>query len=267
MPSQVHANYSPIVHTFNFKTTCSTSAHSLKFSKTFLCLLDIQNCIVLPVRLRSTFKHCAEVEALRPNPHSGVYQIRPSAQQPCFDVFCNFTEAGFGWMKILQIAQPYNITNESFGNIAVDSNFTHSAKLSDEQINSIAYSLKATASSKNVYYRISAADTAKRVYAQTDRHFDDLISAWNILAGSRRQCLNESYEHCHHNWKDLAYKTLDTFHDGTGTGEESRYFTDHDGHGTERRCWVPFSPERCVSGGEDQGHRARQQVELWIGSN
>ena len=170
-------------------------------------------------------------------------------------------------MKILQIVhdQPYNVTNERFGNIAVGSNFKHSAKLSDEQINSIALSLKTSAPSKNVYYRISATDTAKQVYAQTDRHFNDLETAWNILAGSRRQCLSTSYRNC--SWKNLNYKTLDTFHDGTGTGEESRYFTDHGGNETERRCWLPSSPERCVSGGRDRTHRARQQVELWIGSN
>ena len=208
-------------------------------------LSDIQNCIVLPVSLRTTFKHCAEVEELLPNPHNGVYQIRPSPQQPCFHVFCDFSEAGFGWTKILQIAQPYSVTNGSSGNVAVNSTFTQSAKLSDEQINSIASSLKTSASAKKVYYRISAADAAKRVYAQTDRYFDDLESAWNILAGRRRQCLSKSYNNC--SWKNLNYKTLDTFHDGTGTGDDSRYLGRLMQKGTQR-------PQPQSGENRDQSH-------------
>ena len=206
-------------------------------------------------------KNCADIKLKEETAQSGVYRIQPTYED-AFTVYCDFSESGFGWTKILQIAEPYTINRNGFGDVAVGRNFSASAKLSDSRINSIASSFDKS-SGKKVYYRISAADTTRKLYAHTDRSFNDLLTAWNILSGHRVQCLSESFQLC--SWRSLNYKTLDTYHDGTGTENDGRYFTDHDGPGRTRRCYIPARIERCVSGGQDLHFRSRKQVELWIG--
>ena len=212
---------------------------------------------------RTTFRQCGDFKKVIPSPPSGVYNITPDSQQPSFRVYCDFGEVDFSWTKILQIAKKYTITSKSSGDVAANSNFNQSAKLSDQQINSIASSLKT--SGKSVFYRVTALDAPKRVYAQTDKTFNDTARGWNIFSGNRSQCLSFSYTSCSMNF--TSYPTLDTHNDGTGFRDPSRFFTDHDDTGRPEkpflRCWLTGSyTERCVNGPSIERHN----VEMWIGA-
>ena len=220
-------------------------------------------CNVLSACERTTFRQCGDVKKVIPAPPSGVYIIKPDSHQPSFRVYCDFDEADFSWTKILQISQNYTVTPESSGDVAANSNFTQSAKLSDQQINSIASALKT--SGKSVFYRVTASDAPKRVYAQSDKAFIDTARGWNIFSGNRRQCLSYSYRSC--SMKFTSFQTLDTLHDGTGDEENSRFFTDHDHSAAQGlqyfRCWLLRSTTmRCVN----SALGVRYQVEMWIGA-
>ena len=172
-----------------------------------------------------------------------------------------------GWTKILQIWTPYTVTRNGFGKIAVKHCFKGSAKLSDSRINAIRAVREKVGEPGIVHYRITAMDTHDRVYMKAyQKSFNDLKAAWNVFQGSREQCLATTLEKCNFKYIRTNFRTLDTLIDGTKSGQSRRFFTDHHGGNTRRRCWRINSPKRCVSRGNIYNdHDAHFGVEVWIG--
>ena len=200
---------------------------------------------------------------MNPYARSGTYSISLTGdgKSPLIPVYCDMSEK-IGWTKILQIAQPYQPQNTAFGNVSIGSTFTGSGKLVDSVINGIDDNLR-QASSGNVFYRLTATDTSDRVYVSNPKMFDDTAIAWNLFNGERRQCFGSHLEKC--SWFTTSYRTLDTLYDGSASGEERRFFTEHDGAGSSVKCQNPPSALRCVSRGSVCAYCMHKKVELWVG--
>ena len=205
---------------------------------------------------------CSEIKRRNPYARSGPYtiSITGDGKSPPISVYCDMS-GKIGWTKVLQIARPYSPNTGAIGNVAIGSTFTESGKLSDKTINTIADNMQ-PASGGNVIYRLTASDTTDKVFVHNPKAFHDTSVAWGIFTSSRRQCFNPDIDRC--TWFSTNYYTLDTLHDGSGSGQGRRFFTEYR-RSTSSRCFNPESPNRCVNAGITCDHCMRQKVQLWIG--
>ena len=182
---------------------------------------------------------CSEIRRAIPYAKSGTYNISLTGDgKSLIPVYCDMSGKN-GWTKILQIAQPYDPQSAAFGDVS-GSSFNKSGKLDDSVINRIADNLR-QANFGSVPFRLTATDTSYSVYVINPKTFNDTKVAWNLFNGERKQCLSPDLGNC--SWVDTSWQTLDTYHDGTKSGDSKhRFFTEHNGAGDRTaKCWNPKS--------------------------
>ena len=206
---------------------------------------------------------CLAIHTATPAAPSGVYMLDPNGGSPAdsFLAYCDMTNDGGGWMKILQIHDAaYTPTAAAIGNVAVPGTGAM-AKLADANINSL------TALAAYREYRFQGDLSTQKLFIDSSATWDDTARGEGlVLTGTTLAC--ESTTNC-------AYVTVTTpggrpsidSNDWSpssigGANNQDRYFTDYS---ATPNCYATSSTtQRCYDAGASTGHALIPNLSIWV---
>jgi hypothetical protein len=189
---------------------------------------------------------------------SGVYQVDPDggSQSNAFAVYCDMTNDGGGWMKILQYHdEPYTPSALAVGDIAVPDTM-QMAKLADSNVNSLR--------NLSVFreYRLQGDLSPKKLFIKSSATWDDTARAEGLAASpTLLEC--EDTTNCTYQVVESASPTIDSNNGSPvlAANDQDRYFTDFSGN---PECYTYPVFGRCYSAGADVSHPLIPNFSIWV---
>jgi hypothetical protein len=235
-------------------TSCTAGAGSCSVCSAGYALKD-GNC----VRAGAS---CLALHVAFPTLTDGVYAIDPdgAGSNAAFFAYCDMTNDGGGWMKILQYKDAaYTPTAAAVGTIAI-AGTPAMAKLADTDVNSLA-----TIGSTREY-RFQGATSTKKLFIKSAVPWNDTARGEGlVLTGTTLAC--EATTNCAYVQVTTpgGRPTIDT-NDWTpssigGANSLDRYFTDYS---APIHCYpTSDSTKRCYSSGASTNHALIQNLSVW----
>jgi hypothetical protein len=202
-------------------------------------------------------KSCLSILQANGSAASGVYALDPDGDGVGFFAYCDMTNDGGGWMKILQYHDaPYTPSAGAVGNIAV-ADTAAMAKLDDASVNSLG--------SLSVYreYRLQGGETPKKLFIKSSAVWDDTARGEGLaLKAPVLAC--EDLTNCAYTVVTPApgRPSIDTngWSPSTTDNDETRYFTDY---GNNPECYGVTDSQRCYNAGVSTGHTIIPDLSIW----
>ncbi len=211
-----------------------------------------EHCETLP-------RTCAAIKTAQFEASDGVYSVAPDSSG-ALSVYCDMTNDGGGWTKILQMKDaPYIPTPAAVGSIT-SATISGFAKLADSRIQALA-----SAIGPDVVYafRGTTSPTGRSLYLWTTAPYADTSVSMGLTAKVPfGVCEGTNVAKCTAKMvSGPAY--IDTAPWGLSLDDAERYFTDLIGDGSIS-CYPSTVGQRCFNAGNTVGYPLIQNLTVWI---
>jgi hypothetical protein len=203
-------------------------------------------------------KTCASIHVADSAAPSGVYLLDPErgSATNAFAAYCDMTNDGGGWMKILQYHDaPYTPTSAAVGNIAVAATDAF-AKLADIDVNRLA----GVANYRE--FRFQGGQSSKKVFVRTRAYWNDPARGEGlVLSGTTQAC--EAVTNCAYGNVTSPRNTIDSTQwvPASAADDQDRYVTDYD---TTPGCIGISTTQRCFNAGATTQNALIRDMSIWV---